>query len=469
MPTESPCMNATGRPAAQEPCRCGCADCAKRCCRLECLVQPRFYCGQLLTDTDLNTLLQWTQQKLRLGRYHYGWGVVHGLHVRLDPKDPLGIVVAPGYAVDCCGDDVVVCEDYPFSLQALCADEVCFDPRQPRPKPAAGKSDAAPAPDSAAVLAGALAGTAAFDIFIRYDEQPAEPQSALGYNACGQSAECAFSRTREAFKLEWRAVDEAAAPGAGNPAGSGDLAEVRRLLSWIQAQQKAGGDKYDRAGSIQRRLRDWINAHPLREFSFVDEWLAGATQEDLLSEAVLARALFWLAQDYRNAGAASACDTCDAEQGVPLARVWLRNTPVRGAQRCRILALSGQVPYRRPITPFACRPVDPGCVRLDELIWHTPGEVEDRLAAAGVKGISDPAPVQLDGITSLDALQGLLACDLTVACGDAVEVRVVNTGQPWGERVVGFCKPDPAKDEPAKDVPPKDAHAPEASPPAPAK
>ena len=468
MPTESPCMNATGRHAAQEPCRCGCADCAKRCCRLECLVQPRFYCGQLLTDTDLNALLQWTQQKLRLGRYHHGWGVVHGLHVRLDPKDPLGIVVAPGYAVDCCGDDIVVCEDYPFSLQALCADEVCLDPRQPRPKPDIGTVDAAPAPDGGAVLARALAGTAAFDIFIRYDEQPAEPQAPLGYNACGQSGECAFSRTREAFKLEWRAVDAAAAPGAGNPAGSGDLAEVRDLLSRIQAQQQAGGDQYDRARGIQRRLRDWINAHPLREFSFVEEWLAGATPEDLLSEAVLARPLFWLVQDYRNAGAARPCDTCDAEQGVPLARIWLRNTPVRGAQRCRILALAGHVPYRRPITPFACHPVDPGCVWLDELIWRAPGEVEDQLAAAGVKAIPDPAPVQLDGITDLDALQELLKCDLAVACGDAVVVRVVHTGQPWGERVVGFCKPAPAPAEDAKAAPAGDVPAVEA-PPAPPK
>jgi len=76
--------------------------------------------------------------------------------------------------------------------------------------------------------------------------------------------------------------------------------------------------------------------------------------------------------------------------------------------------------------------------------------------------------VQLDGITDLNALQELLKCDLAVACGDPVVVRVVNTGQPWGERVVGFCKPAPAPAADAKAAPAGDVPAVEA-PPAPAK
>ena len=204
---------ATDGYARQEPCRCGCADCAKRCCRLECLVQPRFYCGQLLTDTDLNALLQWTQQKLRLGRYHHGWGVVHGLDVRADPQDPLGIIVSPGYAVDCCGDDIVVCQDYPFSLQALCADEVCLNPWLPRPKPVATQGG----PVRDAILDAALAGTAAFDIFIRYDGTANSPpgRNRRWATMPAARARCAYSRTQEAFKLEWRAAGATPAPGPG--------------------------------------------------------------------------------------------------------------------------------------------------------------------------------------------------------------------------------------------------------------
>src|SRR5262245_59204059 len=93
---------------------CGCAPSAEQCCSLDCLEQPRFFCGQLLTDQDLTALLRWTQDKLRLGRYRHGWGVVCGLEVHCDPRQPGWVIVSPGYAVSCCGDDIIVCQDEPF-------------------------------------------------------------------------------------------------------------------------------------------------------------------------------------------------------------------------------------------------------------------------------------------------------------------------------------------------------------------
>ena len=45
-------------PTAAGPCPCGCVECEDTCCSLDCLVQPRFFHGQLLTDRDLNALLR---------------------------------------------------------------------------------------------------------------------------------------------------------------------------------------------------------------------------------------------------------------------------------------------------------------------------------------------------------------------------------------------------------------------------
>src|SRR5512136_626202 len=106
------------------PCPCGCAPCDHTCCTLDCLVQPRYFCGQLLTDADLRAGVTWSQNKFRLGRFRDGWGVVCGLEVRCnskpaDPKLAGTITVGPGYAVSCCGDDIIVCADKTLDLTQI--------------------------------------------------------------------------------------------------------------------------------------------------------------------------------------------------------------------------------------------------------------------------------------------------------------------------------------------------------------
>lgn len=83
-----------------------CPDCGA----LECLCRPRFFAGQLLTEQDLNRLDQYIKKKSRLQNRHlHGWGVVNGLMVLCDPCGQ--IKVTKGYALDPCGNDVVVCQD----------------------------------------------------------------------------------------------------------------------------------------------------------------------------------------------------------------------------------------------------------------------------------------------------------------------------------------------------------------------
>src|SRR5437867_4208157 len=126
-------MTVTPTEPATQPCPCGCAPCADLCCHLDCVVQPRFFCGQLLTNQDLMALLGWTQDKLRLGRYRHGWGVVCGLEVRCHPQQVGAVIVEPGYAVSCCGDDIIVCTETTFDLSDACREEKdpCAELRRP--------------------------------------------------------------------------------------------------------------------------------------------------------------------------------------------------------------------------------------------------------------------------------------------------------------------------------------------------
>jgi hypothetical protein len=82
-----------------------CPDCGG----LECLCRPRFFAGQLLTDQDLNRLEQYIVAKNQLhNRYLVGRGVVCGLDVVCSPCANT-VSVSSGYAIDTCGNDIIVC------------------------------------------------------------------------------------------------------------------------------------------------------------------------------------------------------------------------------------------------------------------------------------------------------------------------------------------------------------------------
>jgi hypothetical protein len=89
------------------------------CGGLVCLCRPRFFAGQLLTDQDLNRLDQYIIAKNQLhNRYLVGHGVVCGLEVTCSPcANTLG--VSAGYAIDPCGNDIIVCSPDTVDICAL--------------------------------------------------------------------------------------------------------------------------------------------------------------------------------------------------------------------------------------------------------------------------------------------------------------------------------------------------------------
>ncbi|HXH90987.1 MAG TPA: type II secretion system protein GspG [Thermoanaerobaculia bacterium] len=112
----------TSRKTAAQCCQC------PACLGLECLERPRYFAGQLLTEAELNSEQSYVIAKNRLhNRYLHGWGVVCGLEVVCHNCDGF-VTVRAGYALDPCGNDVIVCKD--TELNILDAIQKCVDARR---------------------------------------------------------------------------------------------------------------------------------------------------------------------------------------------------------------------------------------------------------------------------------------------------------------------------------------------------
>jgi hypothetical protein len=102
--------------------------CCPVCMGLQCLDRTRFFAGQLLSEADLNNEQSYWLAKQRLhNRYLVGWGVVCGMQV-VCGECAGWVTVNPGYAIDPCGNDVIVCQAQNFNvLQAI---QQCCAPAQ---------------------------------------------------------------------------------------------------------------------------------------------------------------------------------------------------------------------------------------------------------------------------------------------------------------------------------------------------
>lgn len=368
---------------APTTCNCSC-ECGgtgeSSCCRLDCLEQPRFFCGQALNDTDLNAMVRWTKDKTRLARFRDGWGVACGLEVRCDPKSPAGIIVGPGYGLSCCGDDIVVCEDISLDLADLCkGDDPCADPPQassdPRRERAPATKDRLPSRDSTERV---------FDIYIRYKEVLSHPQVALGHRDCGTSgSDCEYSRALESSEL----VAVAAASGSdpvSERAGrwSDGYDACLSVVDEFMAHFGRDEQRHEDGEAVRKWLIRWMDAHHPHQFCFLYNEVCDASVADL-SGSKLIRILFLLAQDCRNAYLSPACPPCTTPSGVPLARVWLDIRSNDGRELCTVACIDGYPPHRRNLADERW-PAPLGQVNLGSVIWHRETEAQALTLELGI-------------------------------------------------------------------------------------
>ena len=119
-PTQTTGTSGTQMRSRQSPCRCPEEVPPQQCCcNLVCFDRPNYFCGHLLTDADLTLQQKYVLEKNKL--YHRtldGFGVVCGLKLACDCDCKGNILIHDGFAIDDCGNDLVVCETTRFDVIA---------------------------------------------------------------------------------------------------------------------------------------------------------------------------------------------------------------------------------------------------------------------------------------------------------------------------------------------------------------
>ncbi len=85
--------------------------------RFKQLERPNFFDGKLLTAADLQGEQDYAREKANLhNRFVHGWGIVSGLSVS---EDQGRLVITPGLALDCAGNELVLPEPEHILLSDL--------------------------------------------------------------------------------------------------------------------------------------------------------------------------------------------------------------------------------------------------------------------------------------------------------------------------------------------------------------
>ena len=202
---------------------CGTAD-----CRDGAIVRPLFFAGQLLTEEDLQALSGYVSAKSRLhNRSFFGEGVACGFEVVCHPCGGGKVIVRPGHALDCCGNDIVLSAAQTLDVNALvrelrkklqggidCGDP-CAEPNQDNNQ------------------------RQRYCLYVHYCESQTDPVSAFVTDEpCGTAA-CEPTRVREGLRFELRCREKAKPSGGflcqvssclGGPELLTDLTALDRIV-----------------------------------------------------------------------------------------------------------------------------------------------------------------------------------------------------------------------------------------------
>ncbi len=232
-------------------CQCGGSGCSK--CGDSCdggpLQRPLFFSGQLLTEDDLQLLSDYAAAKGRLhNRYLHGAGVVCGLLVVCHPCGGGKVIVQPGAALDCCGNEIhVPCPvelDINKMVRALQIEKRgghdCGDPC---------KADCNESPDDVRCLEQK---GKKYCLYIRYCEDLEEPVTPYVSNGdCGTQV-CQPTRLREGYRFELRCPEP-------DPIPDDVIRRIRCCIGDLTRADKAAED----ALAVDAYSRSYAKAAPL--------------------------------------------------------------------------------------------------------------------------------------------------------------------------------------------------------------
>lgn len=412
-------------------CGCGCGSqccCDSQSCELECLVRPNFFCGQLLTDADLAAMVAWTRSRLALARFRDGWGIACGLELsccapaaavpyRDDKHAETGLTVYlnAGYALDCCGNDLVVCAPMKVDLAPMCEPPTCA---AAAPGAANGGQEDCWTLDDAELMTVQLS--------LRYDEDLAHGQRAMFRGACSDDGPCQYSRVLEQPSVHLEKI------GPGAQVAPDIDADFRQRLRDEVRQIRLAADNIE-------TLLARIGNNPPHQFCFLKD-LASCLQKKAAGEPVSALDRLHIAKlmiaDWLLRELQCPCDSCPPDNGVPLGRIVLRRRVLASGPQYSVVMIEQRALHRRLLRKDPCRDSDVGKLDLGQYLWQPSELAIGQLRSLGITIPEPPAPtdapIQLDN--EFMAFENAV---LSVAPGGSVRAYIV-PGFPDGQRIAFF-------------------------------
>lgn len=153
-------------------------------------IRTRFFDGMFLTQADLETEQRYWRLKRRLTNRALGEGVVWGLRLEWKARNRT-FALSPGYALDCCGNDLIVEGPIELSEQQL------WTRADPSLRAGAGVRARSPDIDDHETNRDALHAC----VVLQYVECPEEARPVHRDACAGPTGSCEPSRIRESVRL----------------------------------------------------------------------------------------------------------------------------------------------------------------------------------------------------------------------------------------------------------------------------
>lgn len=314
--------------------------------------RPRFYPGQVLTDRDLNALVDWVRGRFALGRFWDGWGAVHGLDVTAS-ADGRTLSAGPGVAIDPAG----------MAVEVRAGDETSTE--LPTVADLSGRCSTFTEKDEKIVIGPYTAESnrwAVFDLVLVAAAVGEQPWAVPG---CGPR-QCEDGRTRDGGELHLLRADWPQKPDTTSPPDSRPEVDLLKRFSMYKAEPgKTYPGAYAVATVIDELTKELAAQSALgRTLPGLAGWLKSPDGErEVGTPWGLARVLGWMADAVRRGPPAGPDPVLLRERdearwrrtGVPLARVWAK----RYGSRYEARYIDPSPPHRRPFGPDPTAGLDP--------------------------------------------------------------------------------------------------------------
>lgn len=155
-------------------------------CGFNNFMRTRYFPGMLMTDREFEDEQRYQNDRRKLlNRMLHGWGVVCGLKVRASKPQSSSVIVEPGMALDCWGNEILVCSEQTIDLSS----KPCSSNEVAEQVPCAEYLPVEPDNKNLYVV-------------IKYQERGTKPEPVYATGGSCEEKTCEFSRTQEGFCID---------------------------------------------------------------------------------------------------------------------------------------------------------------------------------------------------------------------------------------------------------------------------